>query len=119
MRRFSILARSLYSLHHTSNIHCVRQWKIYSDFMTICKCSDTKAIQEFHDTYIRDYEAMLRSESPDLSFLDPTDERVVVEPDIYPRIMATAAYDLGTDENVSPAVLYWFSKVAVENRQLK
>ena len=119
MRRFSILARSLYSLHHTSNIHCVRQWKIYSDFMTICKCSDTKAIQEFHDIYIRQYEAMLRSESPDLSFLDPTDKRVVVEPDIYPRIMATAAYDLGADENVSPAVLYWFSKVAVENRQLK
>jgi len=119
MRRFSILTRSPYSLHHTYNIHCMRQWKIYSDFMIICKCSDTKMIQEFHDTYIRQYEAMLRSESPELVFLDPTDERIVVQPDIYPRIMATAASDLGTDEHVPPAVLYWFSKVAGENRQLK
>jgi hypothetical protein len=63
--------------------------------LLVCKCGDIDAIQAFHDTYVR-YQT----------------------PHIYGQIMATAAHDLATTD-APTTVLYWFSKTAVENRQLK
>ena len=83
------------ALHSLALSQCLRSWKIYSDFLLVCKCGDIGAIQAFHDAHVRPQ-----------------------APNIYGQIMATAAHDLSTT-NVPTTVLYWFSKTAVENRQLK
>ena len=83
------------ALHSLALSQCFRSWKIYSDFLLVCKCGDIDAIQAFHDAYVR-----------------------LQSPHIYGQIMATAAHDLAATD-ASTTVLYWFSKTAVENKQLK
>ena len=117
--------RFKYSLECTNNIDDLESWAIYKDFTNVCRTGSIDDIRRFHDYYLVDYEACLRSISPDLKFtdlayynpFDPNGSKIQIDGDIYRMIMGAAYLSLRSTGPIE--VIEWFQEVAVKNHPLK
>jgi hypothetical protein len=107
-----------YSLQNKPRIYDIRSWEIYADLLDVCVRGDIRDMNVFHDQHVRGYEARLRNERPDLTFLDlslynpydPASGLVTIETPVYARLMHTVEGTLRS--NVAPSkTLHWFEQI--------
>ena len=117
---------ALYNLNNANNIYHVDEWKIYKDFYRLIASGTCKEVQEFHNTYIKNYHDYLRSQSQSPVRLEFKDDawgaNTILDYPVYDRIMNRIARRAITDAPDTPALrdtLSWmFGLCVVDPKQM-
>ena len=104
------LNRWKYAINGMANVYHIDEWKIYKDWIEVCKSGNAERMSTFHSTYLHHLNDELKAESSDLTFRDSgwgTSYKLNYNP--YRKLMTQSARDIVGDGGPIEAIL-WFSK---------